>query len=66
MSKMEHEVTLQDFLMKYGTRMASMALRQSKTEYAEEIAKDLQAALEHYITNDEMKHMTVKEVVSRG
>ena len=59
-------MTLHDFLLKYGTRMASMALKQCKEPYAKEIAEDLQAALEHYISYDEMKHMTVKEVVSRG
>ena len=58
-------MTLQDFLLKYGTRMASIALRQCKEPYAKELAEDLQAALEHYITNDEMRHMTLKEVMER-
>jgi hypothetical protein len=48
-------VTLQDYLLKYGTRMASNTLRQSRGKDAKQIADDLQAALENYITHEKLR-----------
>ena len=59
-------MTLHDFLMKYGTRSVSIALRQSRNPINKEMADDLQAALENYITIEEMKPLTVHEVMMRG
>lgn len=64
-------MTINDFLKKYGTRAVSMlirelAVRKKNSEVAVEAANDLQAMLEHFITNEDVMGMSLREAMRRS
>jgi len=59
-------MTMNDFLLKYGTRMVSAALKQLKGEENKEMAADLQAALEHHAASVDISRLSLREVIGRA
>lgn len=56
-------MNMHDFLNKYGTRAVSIVLRQRRDITCKEMADDLQAALEAFITHDKLLDLSIAEAM---